>query len=400
MDRAELARRLGHEPAFAEPREVELAEGDPARFMAAFGEAVAAGGRVFLADPGWGARERAQLAALRALPPPADAAGWLAIPTGGSSGNLKLARHDEGTLGAAVLGFSAAFGPGPVNAVGLLPLHHVSGLMAWLRCVLTGGTYVPWEARRLLTGDRPPLGAGAWFISLVPTQLARLLAEPAAVAWLRGFRAVFVGGGPAWPELRAAGRAAGLPLSFTYGMTETAAMVTALMPEAFLAGAEGSGRPLPHAQVTLDPEGRIVVAGESLFRGYYPDGRRETAWATEDLGRWDEQGSLHVLGRRDGFIITGGEKVDPLEVETVLRSTGAFADVAVIGVADAQWGERVVACYPANTGTPDLSRVMPALEGALAPFKRPKAFVAVKDWPRNAQGKLNRAALHEAAASA
>ena len=150
---------------------------------------------------------------------------------------------------------------------------------------------------------------------------------------------------------------------------------------------------LPHAEVTLSEDGRVVIAGASLFCGYWPETRAGGAWATEDLGRFDERGSLHVLGRRDALIITGGEKVDPAEVERVLRGTGQFADVAVIGVADEKWGETVVACYPAEFAPHDLEAVERVLGSHLAGFKHPKRYVAVARWPRNAQGKVNRAEL-------
>ena len=107
------------------------------------------------------------------------------------------------------------------------------------------------------------------------------------------------------------------------------------------------------------------------------------------MGRFDSQGSLHVLGRRDALIITGGEKVDPAEVEAALRLTGFFSDVVVVGEADARWGELVVACYPACDGA---VKAEPELK-QLAAYKRPKRYVAVPDWTRNAQGKVNRAAL-------
>lgn len=397
MDRAELARLLGGVPGVGEPQDMTIAERDPQRFMDAFGRAVAAGGRVFLADPAWGQAERARFSTLVTMPAEGADTGWLCIPTGGSSGPLKLARHDEETLEAAVRGFSTYFGPGPINAVGSLPMHHVSGLMAWMRCVLTGGTYVPWNNRALWSGDRPTLGDGAWYLSLVPTQLARLLADDAAVAWLRGFRAVLVGGGPAWPELVAGAEERRLPLAFTYGMTETAAMVTALPPAEFLDGCRGCGRSLPHVVVSVADDGSIRIDGESLFRGYHPELRSPGLWTTEDLGRFDQNGSLHILGRRDGYIISGGEKIDPAEVENALRATGSFADIAVIGVPDAEWGDVLVACHPV-VGEVDFGALNAQLAATLAPFKHPKRYVPVEPWPRNAQGKVNRAALRQAIA--
>jgi O-succinylbenzoic acid--CoA ligase len=323
--------------------------------------------------------------------------GWLMIPSGGTSGALKFARHDERTLGAAVEGFCAHFELGRVNAVDVLPAHHVSGLMARVRCAATGGTHVAWEWKKLEAGGTPALRAGEdWVISLVPTQLQRLLASQWAVVWLRGFRVIFVGGGPVWTELADAAARAELRVSLSYGMTETAAMVTALRPEEFLNGERSSGRALPHARLTVADAGTVRIEGESVFRGYFPEWRDGRVFETEDLARVDAEGRWQILGRRDALIITGGEKVNPAEVEAVLWATGGFADVAVVGVADAEWGERIVACYPAGGGAPDMARVGAGL-AALAVHARPKRYIAVADWPRNAQGKLNRALLREMA---
>ncbi len=403
MERGELARRLGAKHAAvgattspADAR-VVIAEAEPARFMAALAQAVAGGGEVFLADPQWGARERGELERLLAEPEAgkkraAEAElGWLMIPSGGTAGRVKFARHDAATIAAAVRGFGGHFGLTPVHAVGVLPLHHVSGLMSWMRCALTGGEYRPWDWKRLEAGERPRLTRGqAWVISLVPTQLQRLLAQPEAVAWLRELAVIFLGGGPAWPELLEQAAAAQLRIALSYGMTETAAMVTALRPEEFAGGARSSGSVLPHARVRLDGDGRVIVGGASLLRGYYPAAPEIVAeFATEDLGRFDARGQLHVLGRRDAVIITGGKKVLPTEVEAALRASGQFDDVAVLGVPDTEWGESVVACYPAGGRKPDLA----AAVAGLVAWQRPKRFVALEVWPRNAQGKLNRAEL-------
>jgi O-succinylbenzoic acid--CoA ligase len=317
--------------------------------------------------------------------------GWLMIPTGGSGGQLKFVRHDEQTITAAVQGFAQFFKLEHVNAVGVLPLHHVSGLMAWLRCALTGGEYVPLDWKRIESGELPPMPAkpDGWVVSLVPTQLERLLRSPVATAWLGGFRIIFLGGAPASPGLLDRAAAFGLRLSPGYGMTETAAMVTALRPEEFLAGARSSGSALPHARVTAAEDGVILIGGESLFRGYYPDWREPGEFTTSDLGRVDPQGCLHILGRSDAVIITGGEKVNPAEVESVLRDTGEFADVAVVGVPDPEWGQAVVAAYPGRS-SPDLPKVQQAVSH-LAAWKRPKRYVALAEWPLTAAGKVNRA---------
>ncbi|HVU33272.1 MAG TPA: AMP-binding protein [Opitutaceae bacterium] len=346
---------------------------------------------VFLRDPHWSDPDRATAAtAMRAAAARRAETGWLCVRTGGSGGGLKFARHDEHTLSAAVAGFCRHFELARVDTVGVLPPWHVSGLMARVRCATTGGSYVEADWKMLEAGATPELAlGGSWVISLVPTQLQRLLASARTLEWLRRFRVIFLGGGPAWPELTSAAAGAGLRISLGYGMTETAAMVTGQLPEEFLAGDRSAGRALPHARVALDPEGRVVIGGESLFRGYFPDIRESREFVTEDLGRIDEAGRLHLLGRHDAMIITGGKKVHPLEVEAVLRASGEFEDVLVLGVPDLEWGEIVVACHPPQRRVPDLAKAA----AALAPHQRPKRVVPISPWPRNAQGKINRAAV-------
>lgn len=385
---------------------VLVSETDPRKFMVALTHAMAGTREIFLCSPVWGAHERAQLAELvKSAPssvvcPPSSGAnpglGWLMIPTGGTSGELKFARHDEETLTAAVRGFARHFGLTQVNAVGVLPLHHVSGLMAWLRCALTGGEYLPLDWKEVEDGGRPvlPPKPGGWVISLVPTQLERMLRDEGAVAWLKGFRIIFLGGAPAWPDLLERAAALGLPLSLGYGMTETAAMVTALRPEEFLAGARNNGTSLPHATVQVGAGDTIVIGGDSLFRGYHPAWRDRRDFATQDRGLLDERNHLFVLGRRDAVIITGGEKVEPAELEALLRGTGQFPDLVVLGLPDAKWGQQVVVVYPGNAH-PDFHAVIRVTNG-LADYKRPKSYIPlVGPWPAGAQGKINRAALLE-----
>lgn len=399
MDRADLAARLGVRLSAGKPQDAVVCETAPETFQRAFAEAVAAGGRVFLADPNWSVAERADFDQLRhqaAVPEmvEAKALGWLCIPTGGSTGKLKLARHDAASIAEAVQGFCAHFDCTRVNAYGVLPLHHVSGLMAWLRTLITGGQYTPASWREIEAGKRPVLGEDGAFLSLVPTQLQRLLADPAACDWMRSFAAVFVGGGPMWSTLLEAAAAARLPLALSYGMTETAAMVAALLPSEFAAGQRSSGRILPHAKVTVNLAGALTIQSESLFRGYYPAlPEKKASFDPNDRGRIDAEGFLWIEGRSDQLIITGGEKVDPLAVEDILRSLGVFADVAVMGLPDPEWGQVVVAAYPGDQTAPDWERVQAQVKKALSAFKRPKHFYAVSPWPRNAQGKLNRAQL-------
>jgi O-succinylbenzoic acid--CoA ligase len=317
------------------------------------------------------------------------------IPSGGAGGGLKFARHDAQTIAAAVGGFRAHFAMERVNSVCMLPLYHVSGFMAWMRSALSGGSFATWPWKDAEAGLLPERIPADCCLSLVPTQLMRLLASRAAVAWLRRFRVIFVGGGPTWAPLIDRAARLDLPLSTSYGATETAAMVAALKPEQFRSGIRGCGAALPHARIDL-VGGVVRVAGESVFRGYFPDLRPGRSWTTGDVGAFDSSGSLSILGRQDDLIVTGGQKVMPAEVEAALMLSGEFEDVAVIGLPDPEWGERVVACHPGGSREPAAGPLKAALSG-LASFKHPKRYVAVSPWPRNPQGKIDRPELRRLA---
>jgi len=161
------------------------------------------GGYSFLCDPAWSAAQRAEFESLTSLIEKGKSEiphGWLCVPTGGTSGGLRFARHDEQTFAEAVSSFCEHFNLARVNAVDVLPPHHVSGLMARVRCLATAGSHVAWSWKQLEAGERPALDARpeGWVISLVPTQLERLLRNEAAIEWLKKFRIIFVGGGPTW----------------------------------------------------------------------------------------------------------------------------------------------------------------------------------------------------------
>jgi o-succinylbenzoate---CoA ligase len=394
MERRELAALLGAVRSASTGKSSIVESANAGEFIRMFSEAVAGGGNIFVSTPAWGPVERAALATLAEGKGTGDR-GWLMIPSGGAGGGLKFARHDSGTLSAAVNGYCSFFELGPVNSVCVLPLHHVSGLMAWMRSALTGGMFIPWPWKDAEAGRFPAEVPPECCISLVPTQLQRLLSTADGVAWLRGFEVISVGGGPAWEGLLEAAARLELPLSPCYGATETAAMVAALKPWQFLGGQRGCGAALPHAKI--ETIGGIVrVTGDSVFRGYFPEMKTSRSWNSGDLGSVGPDGSLSIIGRADDIIITGGEKVAPSEVEAALRASGEFDDVAIIGIPDPEWGQLVVACHPIGKRKPNADKIAEALS-SLEAHKRPKEFVAISPWPRSPQGKINRRELSDLA---
>jgi len=227
----------------------------------------------------------------------------------------------------------------------------------------------------------------------VPTQLVRLL-KAGLAPWLTQFSAVLLGGAPAWPQLLVRSRSHNIPLCLSYGMTETAAMVTALHPQDFLQGNSSSGQALPHAAVDIQ-QGRIVVRSGAIAKGYFNAANfTNQTLRTDDLGHLTSEGYLHIIGRASNKIISGGENIYPAEVEAALRATGQVQDVYIMGLPDEQWGEVVTAAYVPAADTVSAQSLKSALTAQLiSRYKCPKRWYALDRLPRNTQGKINRSAL-------
>ena len=343
------------------------------------------------------------------------------VGSGGSSGGRRWCLQPLASLEAS----AAATGewlrglgiePSRALVVNPLPWHHVSGLMPWLRARQWGaehGCLMPAQLRQPehLASALPPLGGRPALLSLVPTQLHRLLADPAGVRWLREFAVIWVGGAPLAPAEVEQSRAAALRLAPCYGSTETGSMVTALAPEEFLAGQEGCGLPLPHAQLRIAPEnvaengaldGAVEVQATSLSPGHLEGGRlRPLAlaggwWRSGDRGRLDPQG-LCLLGRLDGAVHSGGETVFPEEIERALLALAArralpLAALLLVARPDQEWGERLVALVRPE-GEDATERLLAALQElalALPPAQRPAEWHLCSTLEPNALGKWER----------
>ena len=411
------------------PPTILLAEDDPIFFLAGFVAAVSARCPVFLGNPTWVEADWKQV--LDLVEPDILLAGselqdrllsWkgksgknmgrcdrdrIFIPTGGSSGQIQFAIHCWQTLAASTWGFAAHFQTENPRSFCMLPLYHVSGLMQFVRTLVLEGSLILLPSYKELFLEEKvrefPIGkhADATFVSLVPTQLQRLLANEKTKQWLLQFSAVLLGGGPAWPELLERSRQYGIPLAPTYGMTETAAQIATLKPQEFLAGKKGVGQSLPHACIRIvNPNergiGTIAVSADSLALGSLPERPTNPTFETDDLGWIDSEGYLYVIGRKSDVILTGGEKVFAAEVEAAVRATGWVRDACVLGVTDREWGQAVTAvCVPIE------ARVsVEMLKAAIAPkltfFKQPKRWIFLDRLPRNAQGKLDRKKLLQA----
>lgn len=304
---------------------------------------------------------------------PVEAGDALVMATSGSTGVPKGVIHTHDAVTASATAGNTRLGTSPDDHwLACLPLAHIGGFSVITKALVagTGLTVLPrFDAEAVVAAARQ----GATMVSLVPTALRRI--DPAQ------FRVVLLGGSRP-PSERPANVVA------TYGSTETGS------------GVVYDGRPLDGVEVRIADDGEILVRGPMLMRGYRTGGSPIDAdgWLhTDDVGSWTTDGRLHVDGRRGDMIVTGGENVWPDAVERVLATDPDVAEVAVAGIVDPEWGQRVTAwVVPADPGCPPPPARLRALAAErLAPFMAPKRIHLVAELPRTALGKVVRAALVE-----
>ncbi len=384
-----------------------LAEGNPIKFLAIFLAAVRSKSCLFLANPDWKTNEWEQVFSLMQpdyifgenikvfnynSPPVNPLTNSLMIPTGGTSGKIRFAIHNWLTLTASVKGFSEYFQVEQVNSFCLLPLYHVSGLMQFLRSFLTGGDFAVIPYHKIKQKRINNLNLQDYFISLVPSQLQFFLENDPR--WLANFKTVLLGGSPAWPSLLEKAREYNISLSPTYGMTETASQIVTLKPEDFRRGNNSSGQLLPHARIEINPDNqKIIIEAKSLFLGYYPHLNQASYFETDDLGYLDKSSYLYIIGRDSQKIITGGENVYPLEVETAIRQTNLVKDVVVLGLPDSRWGQVIVAFYVPVNSQINQTSIQSQIKDKLVNYKLPKHWIKLPEIPKSPQGKINRTTL-------
>jgi o-succinylbenzoate---CoA ligase len=308
------------------------------------------------------------------------------IATSGSTGRPKAVELSAAALTASATASLRRIDASPRSRwLCCLPTFHISGLGVLVRSLVTGTDPVFAAA----ASPQVLAASGCGYVSLVPTQLRRLLdagAEPGPV------QAALLGGAAPGEALLADARAAGWRVITTYGMSETCG------------GCVYDSVPLDDVAVRL-ADGLVEIAGPTLFSGYL--GRPELTasvlsggwFRTADLGFWLPGGGLGIRGRADDVINTGGEKVVAGDVEAVLGTAPGVADVVVMGLPDPEWGEAVTAVViPANLADPpDVTVLRSHVRAALSAYAAPRRVVVVSQFPLLPSGKPDRVALREVA---
>ena len=324
---------------------------------------------------------------------------WI-VPTSGSTARPRAVVLSRGAVVAAARASAENLGRFPGDRWLLcLPPSHVGGASVLVRMLLARGTVVL-SGRGRFEGDEvldQIRRERVTLVSLVPTQLRRLLEAGGDARAPASLRAVLVGGAAATDDLVRRARERGWPVLLTWGMTETGGQfATQVYGEADPPGPPDAGRVLGEGALRIASDGRIAVRGPTLFsgtlaeEGFVPRRDRGGWFLTEDLGSF-EDGRLRVLGRADVTILSGGEKVQPREIEKVLKEHPEVAEACVVGVPDPEWGEKVVAAVEAPGADP----------GALIDWCRsrwtggrvPKEIRCLDALPTTPSGKVDRRAV-------
>jgi malonyl-CoA/methylmalonyl-CoA synthetase len=322
--------------------------------------------------------------------------------TTGRSKGVMLSRGNLASNAVALVGLWR-FTEGDV-LLHALPVFHTHGLFVATNCVLFSGAsmiFLPSFSPDTVLAALPQ----ATVMMGVPTFYTRLLADPRlSREACNGVRLFISGSAPLSPATHAEWKArTGHVILERYGMTETNMITSNPHDGARKAGTVGMPLPGVEVRVTgpsgiLAPgeAGAIEVRGPNVFQGYWnlpektAEEFRDGWFVTGDLGAFDAEGYLSILGRAKDLVITGGLNVYPAEVEAALDDLAGVRASAVIGVPHPDFGEAVVACV---VGAVEEGAIRAALRDRLAAFKIPKRVLVMEDLPRNAMGKVQKAEL-------
>ena len=332
--------------------------------------------------------------------------------TSGTTGHPKGAVLTFGNHWWSAVGSALNLGLSPDDRwLACLPLFHVGGLAILLRSVIYGNTAILHESFDPNAVNQAIDEEQVTIISVVSVLLRRMLEARGGRSYPASLRCVWLGGGPASPELLEACLRHDVPVVQTYGLTEAASQVATLSPEDARRKSGSAGKALLPTEVSVVRDnvealageiGEIVVRGPTIMPGYVnnPEATAQAlrdGWLhTGDLGYLDEEGFLYVVDRRDDLIISGGENVYPAEVEAVLLSHPAVEEAGVTGLPDQRWGQVPAAYVKVRQGLALTEADLEAYCTArLARYKVPARFRFVESLPRNAAGKLLRRELRE-----
>ena len=278
-----------------------------------------------------------------------------------------------------------------------LPLFHVGGLAILFRTLISGASVVIPENELSINQNIEKYDVS--HISLVATQLYRLLNDPTPLNIFHQLKAILVGGGPIPDKLLEQASNLSLPVYTSYGSTEMSSQITTTLSGDTLPYLFTAGKVLPFREIRIAVDGEIEVRGKTLFKGYVEGEKINTGlnrhewFATGDIGKIDNKGYLTLIGRKDNMYISGGENVFPEEVEHALLRLEQIEQAIVVPVPHDEFGNITVALVKMkNHSELNTSFIESALNKLLPGYKIPKIIYR---WPEHLETGLkpNRAQL-------
>ena len=304
------------------------------------------------------------------------------IHTSSSSGSPKAALHNLGNHHYSALGSNEnlPFGPGDRWLLSL-PLFHIGGYAMLFRSLLGGGALAIAEPGTPIQDTLVRFQLS--HLSLVPTQLYRMLHDKQALKHLQNLKAILLGGSAVEPALLTEASVAELPVYMTYGSTEMSSqIVTTPGPVSTIT----AGRVLPYRELSIGPGEEIFVKGPCLFQGYLSDKgpvleTDDSGWFhTGDTGMFTPEGELQVTGRTDNMFISGGENIHPEEIERALCSLTGVLRAVVVPTPDPEYGLRPSAFIETTELAPTDSEIREKLSREIGKLKTPVTITRIEEW--------------------
>ena len=304
--------------------------------------------------------------------------------TSGSSGFPRAVVHTLGNHYFSALGSNQNIPVSPGDRWLLsLPLYHVGGLSIIVRSLLGGGAIVIREENKLL--HEVIENSEITHISLVSTQFQRLLQNKDAIKNLRNMKAILLGGGPVSDSIIQEAVDLGLPLFTSYGSTEMASQISSTPAGDTFDRLKTCGKLLQYRELKIAFDGEVLVKGVTLGKGYIDNGKlvnlrdREGWYHTGDFGKLDNAGYLIVIGRKDNMFISGGENIQPEEIENILSGLKGIETILVVPVKNEEFGHRPVAFVKMSVNKEiNIKFMKQYLEKHLPRYKIPDHFFS---WP-------------------
>ena len=282
-----------------------------------------------------------------------------------------------------------------------LPFYHIGGFAIIMRALFSKAKLSLIDNFKIDAIIDSLIKYNPSHISIVPTQLFYLVKNN--IQPNTNHKIMFLGGGPCDEKLLKSALQLGWNIVKVYGSTETCSMVSSVNLRTFPNKLNSSGRMFSGNRIKIisstgkildqSESGEIVISSSAIAKGYLNSDNSAfgmNQYSTKDLGFIDEDGFLYIEMRREDLIVTGGENVNPAEIEMIVKKNLKYVDdCKVFGINDLKWGQRICAAVKSTDKDLDETQIREQLKALLPSFKIPKSIKILKEFPTNDMGKLN-----------